>query len=276
MPSRTKPLVLFCTDLRGAAERFFLRRWRAVRRMIRVSEKRLAARYSRRIFLASIPALTVLISLLAVVVVFVIYLDADVPQEVYLTIFYAAYASTAYGAVVCLIGSIMEDILIKAHRENTYIQISGSVMVVSQHSRSAYIDGKWVHYKKMWVIDLADVENVECIRNHLTIKTKARYFHEDASWISYHKTDDGISFDRWWYNENGGKNVDSVDITDFYTFGDRIADHIDHCAGKSRQRELRRQAFRNEMLEIAKNVKRPQRLPDRYKEPERNPYRSKL
>ncbi len=240
-----------------------------MQKMIRVNEKRLAVKYNNRIFLASIPALSILVSLTAVTAIFMLYLDADLPREMYVTIIYALYAAFAYGFLVCLIGSVTEDILIRAHREHTYIQISGSVMVVSQHSRSAFLDWKWVHYKKMWVIKLADVENVECIRNQLTITAKARYFHENADWLKYRTTDDGISFDRWWYDENGGKDVNIIEVTDFYTYGERIARHITHCAEKTRDREQRRQAFRNEMLEIARNVKRPKGIANKYIPPEK-------
>ncbi|MDE6762845.1 MAG: hypothetical protein K2J73_04105 [Oscillospiraceae bacterium] len=243
-----------------------------MRKMIRVNEKRLTAKYNRRIFLAALPAVSMLVSLLAVVLLFIAGHDRELPQEMYRTIFYVAYAACAYGFVVCLIGSVTEEILIRAHREHTYIHISGSVMVVSQHTRTVYRDGKWIHYKKMWVIKLADVTNVECIRDHLTITAEARYFNEDANWLGYSETEDGISFDRHWYDVNGGKQVQSIEVTDFYTYGDRIARHITHCADKTRERNIRRENFRREMLEIAKGVKHSHKLKDRYK-PQKKRYR---
>lgn len=240
-----------------------------MRKMIRVNEKRLTAKYNRRIFLASLPAVSMLVSLLVVVLLFVAGLGNELPQEMYRTIFYAAYAACAYGFAVCLIGSMTEEILLRAHREHTYIHIVDSIMVVSQHTRTVYRGGKWVHYKKLWVVKLADVTNVECIRNHLTITAEARYFNEDAAWLGYSESDSGISFDRWWYDSNGGKPVKSIEITDFYTYGDRIARHIRHCADKVRERERRRESFRREMLEIAKGVNHPHKLKDRYKPPKR-------
>ena len=236
-----------------------------MQKMIRVNEKRLAAKYNRRIFLAALPAVTVLISLLIIVFLFVIRLDGSLPLEMYRAVLYAAYGSVAYGFVVCLVGSIVEDILIRAHREHTYIQIADSVMIVSQHCRTVFRDRKWVSYKKMWVMKLSDITGAECIRNHITLVAEARYFNEDANWLGYNKTDEGIAFDRWWYDLNGGRLVSSVEITDFYTHGERIVRHITHCATKVREREQRREAFRKEMLEIAKNVKHPKRLPDRYR-----------
>ncbi|MBQ5319848.1 MAG: hypothetical protein J6K17_12205 [Oscillospiraceae bacterium] len=233
-------------------------------KMIRINEKRLAAKYNRRIFLAALPALSILISLLIVVLIFVIKLGTALPQQMYRTIIYLAYAAIAYGFIVCLIGSVLEDILIRAHREHTYIHIADSVMVVSQHCRTVFRDWKWVHYKKMWVIKLSEVENAECIRNHITLTAPARYFNEDSSWLGYTKADEGINFDRWWYDTNGGKNVDSLEITDFYTHGERIVRHILHCANKVRAREQRRAQFRREMLEIARNVNYPHKLKDRY------------
>lgn len=243
-----------------------------MRKMIRVNEKRLAAKYNRRIFLAALPAVSVLVSLFIIVLIFMVGLKSELPQEMYRTIFYAAYAACAYGFVVCLTGSVTEEILLRAHREHTYIHISGSVMVISQHVRTVFRVGKRYSYKKMWVVKLADVRNVECIRNHITITADARYFNENASWLSYTETEDGVAFDRWWYDKNGGKPVSSIEITDFYTYGERIARHITHCSEKIRRRDERRESFRREMLEIAKGVKHPGRLPDRYK-PKKKPYR---
>ena len=235
-----------------------------MQKMIRVNEKRLAAKYNRRIFLAALPAVTVLISLLIIVMIFVVKLGSSMPAEMYRTVIYAAYAAVAYGFAVCFIGSVLEDILIRAHREHTYIQIADSIMIVSQHCRTVFRDRKWVSYKKMWVMKLSDVKNAECIRNHITLTAEARYFNEDASWLGYEKSDEGITFSRWWYDKNGGKPVSAIEITDFYTHGERIVRHINHCANKIREREQRREAFRKEMLEIAKNVKHLKRLPDRY------------
>ncbi len=236
-------------------------------KMIRVNEKRLAAKYNRRIFLAALPALSVIISLFIIVLIFVVKLGTTLPQQMYRTIIYVAYGAVAYSFAVCLIGSVLEEILIRAHREHTYIQIADSVMIVSQHCRTVFRDWKWVHYKKMWVLKLSEVENAECIRNHITLTAPARYFNEESDWLGYKRTDEGIAFERWWYDTNGGKNVNSLEITDFYTNGERIVRHILHCADKIRDREQRRARFRREMLEIAKNVNYPHKLKDRYQPP---------
>lgn len=236
-----------------------------MRKMIKVNERRLAAKYNRRIFLVSLPAVSVLISLLAVVLIFVVFLGSELPAEMYRTVFYAAYAACTYCFVVCFIGSATEEILLRAHREHTYIHISGPTMIVSQHARTVYRDGRWIHYKKMWVVKLAEVKAVECIRNHITITAPARYFNENADWLSYSESENGgVKFDRWWYDQNGGKPVDTIEITDFYTYGERIARHITNCAEKVRLRDEQRESFRRRMLEIAENVKHPRKLPDRY------------
>lgn len=237
-----------------------------MKKMIRINEKRLTAKYNRRMFLASLPAISVAVSLFVIVLVFVVRLGAEMPSEMYRTIFFAAYAACAYGFIVCLIGSFASGILVRAHQEHTYIQIAGTVMIVSQHVRTVFSDRRWVHYKKMWVVKLADVEKVECIRGQLTITAHARYFNENTDWLGYSVNEDGngISFDRCWYDTNGGKDVPVIEITDFYTYGERIARHIDHCARKTRDREARRQAYHKEMMEIAKSARHPKKLPDRY------------
>lgn len=181
--------------------------------------------------------------------------------------FYVLYFSVAYSFIVCLIGSIISDVLLKAHTEHTYIEIADSLLVISQHDQTVWNEGGFHSYKKLWIIDLKEVEEVECIKNQLVITAKARYFNERADWLHYEKGESGVDFDNWWYNTNGGKIVQTVEITDFYTHGERIAKRIMFCSKKAIDQAERRERFRKEMLDIAKNTKRRRGISDKYKEP---------
>ncbi len=240
----------------------------------RIDEKRLAAKYNRRLFLINLPSAAILLSLVLIVLLFIILPTTKEPPAVlYRTIIYAAYFCVAYSFIICLTGSIISTIMIKSHKLHTYIEISDSVMIISEHYRTCLQDGKLVYYKKMWLVKLNELTEVSCIKNHLTITANARYFCERYEWLGYEKTENGISFDNWWYDNHGGKNVTTIEITDFYTYGERIARRIAFCAHKIKEREDRREAFRREMLEIAKSSKKNKRISDKYQAPKRRVFR---
>lgn len=226
-------------------------------KIMHVDEKRLARKYNFRIFFVNLPAISVALALGAVVYIFIYKSPEPPPVFLYRAVFYSFYALSGYSFISCLIGTVISEIMIKAHKENTYIEISDSLMVVSQHMRTIFSDGKFKHYKKMWVMNLNDVEDAVCIKNHITITGKARYFYENRDWLKYKNNENGISFDRWWYDSNGGKFVSSVDLIDFYIFGERIVKRILHASDKVRERARRREEFRKHMLGIAAGIKTP-------------------
>ena len=240
-----------------------------MKKTIHADKKRILRKYNTRILLLNLPSLAAGIAALAIVGLFHIIgtENLNIPKVIYSTMFYTLYFSVAYSFIVCLIGSIISDVLLKAHSEHTYIEIADSLLVISQHDQTVFTDGKFRSYKKLWIIDLKEVEEVECIKNHLIITANARYFNENADWLHYEKGDNGVDFDNWWYNKNGGKTVQSVEITDFYTYGERIAKRIMFCSRKAIAQAERRERFRKEMLDIAKNTKRRRGISEKYKEP---------
>ncbi len=245
-----------------------------MKKTFHINEKRVAAGYYRRIFLLNIPSLGILLSILAIVVLFYVPEEnVTIPEVIHQYVFYGTYFCVLYSFIVCLIGSEIADIFLKAHREHTYIEISDYCLVVSQHCQTLFCEGRFRSYKKLWIIDLRSVESVECVKNHITINAPARYFNEDASWLQYEKTENGVDFDNWWYNTNGGKLVHTVEITDFYTHGERIVRRIKFCSEKVIERTERRERFRREMLEIARNTRHQKGISDKYIPPKYRTFR---
>lgn len=242
---------------------------------IHASEKRILGRYNRRIVIACLPAAAALISILIIVLLFyVISPDgAAVPAVLNQVIIYGTYFCVAYLFIVCLIGSIASDILLKAHREHTYIEINDSSLIVSQHSQTVFTDGKRQSFKKLWVVNLKNVEYVEYAKHTVIIGAPARFFHENAERLRYESTPDGIDFDNWWYNSNGGKNVSTVEVADLYAHTERIAGRIQFCSDKIIAREAQREQFRRQMLDIAKNTKHKRGISDKYVPPKRRKFR---
>lgn len=246
-----------------------------MRKTIHASEKRILGKYNRRMIIACLPGAAALVSILIIVLLFyVISPDGvSIPSVLNQVIIYGTYFCVAYLFIVCLIGSIVSDILLKAHREHTYIEINDSSLIVSQHSQTVFTDGKRQSYKKLWVVNLKNVEYVEYAKHTVIIGAPARFFHENADWLHYESTPDGIDFDNWWYNSNGGKNVSTVEVADFYAHTERIAGRIQFCSDKIIAREARREQFRRQMLDIAKNTKHKRGISDKYVPPKRRKFR---
>jgi len=239
-------------------------------RVMRINEKRLARKYNIRILFVNLPAISVALALLVIVYVFIYKNTHRPPDFLYRAVFYSFYAITGYSFAVCLAGTVISSVLIKAHKEHTYIEISDSLLVVSQHMQTVYRDRRFAHYKKMWVANLNDVTDAVCVKNRITITGKARYFYEDCNWLKYVKTENGISFERWWYDQNGGKTVNSVELIDFYSFGEHIAKRILRASHKVRERTRRREEFRRKMLAIAASAAPPTGIvAEKYKNPHR-------
>ncbi len=246
-----------------------------MRKTFHVSKKRILFKYNKILFILNLPSISLLISFLAIVMIFYI-IDSEnvtIPDILNEYIFYGTYFCILYSFIVCFVGSIISDVCLKAHMKHTYIEIADSNLVVSQHSQTVFRDGKPQSYKKLWIVDLKTVEQVECVKNHLFITADARFFHENADWLSYESGADGIDFDNWWYNSNGGKNVNFIEVTDFYTFGERIAKRIRFCSDKIIAREQRREKFRREMLEIAANTHHQRGISEKYTPPKYRTFR---
>lgn len=234
----------------------------AVKKTFRINRKKLSYKYNKQLFLINIPSISVALTLL--VISTAILPHEDTPAIAYRIVFYTLNGIVTYGFVTCLIGSIKASIRIKAHTENTYVEILGSDVVISQHMQTMFQKGKLVHYKKLWVVQLKDIEDAFCVGKLITINAPARLFYQKTDWLKYDHTDNGISFEHWWYNKNGGQNVQTIEFIDYYTYGEAIARRILYCRDKCREKDERYKRFRQEMLSIAASINRPHGISQKY------------
>ena len=226
-----------------------------MKKTFRVNEKKLSLRYNKQLFIVNIPAISIALTLL--IISTVIFPHISQPTIVICIAFYALNGTVAFSFVTCLIGSVKASIRINAHKQNTYIEILNSDMVVSQHMQTMFRGGKRVHYKKLWVIRLNDIKDASYCKGTITINAPARLFYQNTEWLKYKCGDSGINFDHWWYNENGGISVQTVEFVDYYTYGEAVVKRILYCSNKYKQKEERYLRFREEMLNIAANTGNP-------------------
>ncbi len=246
-----------------------------MKKIFNIHSKRVSMKYNRTIFLLNLPSIGGLISFAIIVLLFYVWniSGTQLPPIILYCILIGSYCCILYSFFVCLIGFITAKILLNAHEKHTYIEIDDIHLVVSKHTQTVFEKGKFKSYKKMWIFDLNDIDEVEYYKKHIIIYGKARYFHENTDFLSYTKTEKGIEFSHWWYDKNGGKEVNIVEVPDFYSYGDRIIKKIMRSSTRIKERTDRRQKFHKKMLYIANNTDRKIGLTDRYTEKERKEIR---
>ncbi len=229
-------------------------------KMFHSSKKLIGRRFDRIMLWAALPAAAAAL-ILVVISLMIRYSGGGVPDKLYVTIFAALYCTAAYAFVVSLIYGIIAGRKLEGHEKYSYIEILGQDMVVSEYTGSARIDGELMHYRRLWVMNLSDVEQVTCTRTRFKISGRARKFEQRADRLDYVSDDFGhIDFDNWQLN-SGGEEVTRIDIRDNYFYAESIARRIIYCSEKQKQREIRRAEFRQRMLEIARSGRKTRKKP---------------
>lgn len=219
-------------------------------KMIRCDSKSLDRHYDKLIFLFNLPSLSLAAALFLVNKL--VMSNMAVPDELYRAFFLVLLIAAAYSFTATLLLSVRSTLQLRGNKKYTYIEIIGQQLVISRYLSTVYESRKLHDYRRISLMELADVEEVDCIKNRVIIKGKARHIEGRADWLDYEITDAGrIDFDYWWFNDNGGTVTDNTEFRDVYFYIERIAQRIIFCSEKQKAREIRREEFRRRMLEAA-------------------------
>jgi hypothetical protein len=231
-------------------------------KIFRINERKLTIRYNLRIFFAALPAAGIIAAALLLTYAIIVPFPGQLPQMVYRLMFPIVSFAVLYAAVVVIVGSVIETILLRSHKKHSYIEIKGRYLIVSEHTQTVFRRGKRIAYKKLYIADIKNIDDIICRRDSVTFVIKADFYSDRADFLDYTFDENGdLKFTYWLADEV--KTVKSFTVGDRFTHAERIAQRIFLVAGKVRERDARRERFRREMLERAKSVKRPKRLPDR-------------
>ncbi|MDR0974794.1 MAG: hypothetical protein LBL80_03770 [Ruminococcus sp.] len=227
----------------------------------------LRVRYYKRLLIALFPAEAFIFAAFIVTVFFVIPGGSDVLRVINRLILSGMSLSLLYAFIVYVIGEKLITLHLNMHKSYSFIQINEKSLVVSVYS-GMDIFTKNV-YKKLWVCDIRDIDDIIIRNNHITFKLtrgekSARFYSEPADRLKFHATDNEIVFDDFTV-ENSGTAVRKFTVSDDFALSLRIAQRIFLVAGNVREREARRARFRQEMLERAAKAKRFTRLRDRWR-----------
>ncbi|MDE7293952.1 MAG: hypothetical protein K2N72_05975 [Oscillospiraceae bacterium] len=222
-------------------------------KMIRSAERVIAKRYNKLLLLLNIPSVTMAGALTIISLLIIGQMEA--PPELYRMFYGVLYITLLYAFTVTAVVTAKMNRSLRGHGKYSYIEILGEQMIVSEYVSSARNEGELIDYKRIWVVSLADVEQVTCTERKIIIKAKARFMEDRADWLCY--DDDGqghAEFDHWYFN-TGGKQVDSVEIRDNYFYAEAAARRIIFCSERQKVREMRREEFRRRMIEVAERNK---------------------
>lgn len=226
-------------------------------KLIKVNEKKLLIKYNKRLFLFNLPAISIVLTLLMMTFLPL----GERPPMYYRFTFAMLNAACAYSFFVTLAGFYIINSRIRAHRKDTYIEIFRSDMIVSRSMGAIF--GKSEGFRKLWVINLEDIEEASCCKGIITLTGKARLITGRGEWLGYSCDDtDGLRFDNWWYDDNGGENVTSVEIGNLFTNPERVAERITLMSERVKERKKRFLSYRSRMLELSeksKNMRRSRR-----------------
>lgn len=218
-------------------------------KMIRASSRVISRRYSKLLWLLNIPSLTMGGALW--VISELVLSNMDAPAEVYRMFYGALYLTVLYAFLVTLIVTVAQNRSLRGHSKYTYIEILGEQMIVSEYVSSARGADGIIDYKRLWVVPLAEVEQVTCTERKMIIKAKARFMEDRADWLCYTPDEMGRADFDYWYFTAGGRQVEQIEIRDNYFYADAAAQRIIFSSEKQKAKELRREEFRRRMLEVA-------------------------
>ena len=215
------------------------------------SQKKLKRRYNRRIFLVNTLPLSVILVTAAIVLS---NYNSVNPPSYYYAVSVIFSLAVGYGFVTVLTGSIISSSKQKNHSAHTYVEICGEMLIISRFCQSFSSERKKLVYKKLYVINLHDITDIYFYKKNVVIIAPTRLLYERADWLTYKSDGKTLSFDRWWYDKNGGTLVNGAEIKDMFSSTARIARTISNASGKARKRFEERKHFREKMLSIAQTA----------------------
>ena len=214
------------------------------------NKKLLKNRYNSRIFMLNIPTVSTGLTLAMVV----LFSKGEETIKYYNLIFGLTSLILIYSFVIVGIGSYISAKRIKYNCKDTFIDVVGEYLVVSEFTDARFNRGKMQEYKRLWTIKLSAIEDVYYYDRDIVIMGKGRLIEEQADWLNYSVGRDGPDFEKWWYNENGGKTVHSIELRNKFKYPERIVRVIEHSSGVMRKKEEKRREYREHMLKIAKQL----------------------
>ena len=212
--------------------------------------KKLSRGFDKIMLAVNIPSLTAMAALS--IIYLLIIRRVSVPDDFFRLFITCFFITCAYSFTVSVIVAVIANLRLRGHRKYTYIEIAGEQLVISRYVYTSSGDRGFTDFRRLWVMNLSDVEQVTCTRSRIIIQGKGRFFEAPAEWLDYSAGSSGkIDFDYWWYDEYGGSAVSSASFPDSFFYAEHIAQRIILHSERQKKREIRRNELRARRLQIA-------------------------
>lgn len=227
-------------------------------KFIFVDIKKLKKRYRSIVFAVSVPFFQFII---AIFIVFWFASNKNTNNNMKQYTVFMAIVSLSLLISIIVVGTLISRHFLKVHKKNTFIDISSRILVVSRHSQTYLNKFKQKYQKRLYVIKLSELQSISTAKGKLIVKGKIRFLHEKADWLLYSFNDNGISFEKWWYDNNAGVMMDTLEVPDVFINTNRAVRLVKRLSSLDKERIKRQQKYHDEMLERAKNtpIQRPRK-----------------
>lgn len=231
-------------------------------KFICIDTEKLRKRYRNRMIIISIP----FVQATLVIMCIVIFNNGKIQETDYYS-FLSTLMVICWGSLftIYLNATLYSSHLIKVQKMNTFIDLSQTTLIFSQHCQTVYQKLKPIYYKKLYIIKLSELEDITLVKGKITVSGKIRCLTERADRLLYNSDRNGISFDTWWFDYNSGTFLRSICILDNFKSTPKLLRLFRRASLLETQRKALRLSIHEEIIKKSKATKKIVPYKPRYK-----------
>lgn len=212
--------------------------------------KKLSRSYYSKLFVINIPFVQ-----FSIVMAFFAYFNIVVDGISVKLLWKLCFISTGLIVFVdiILISFIIHHI--NCHRRFTFMELGKKCLVISIHSQTVFDKFKPKYYKKLYVINYKDIDNIRLVKGKICVKGKINVYYEKSDTLFYTFNAYGIAFDNWWYNYNPTKTLDTLKLKNYYIQTSRTLFQARKLSVYEKAIDLKHREFTENMLKLAQQVR---------------------
>lgn len=217
--------------------------------------KKLSRSYYSRLFAINIPFIQ-----FCIVMAFFAYFNVIVDGISKESLWKLCFISLGVIVFLDIIAVIYIVHHVNCHRRFTFMELGKKCLVISVHSQTVYNKFKPKYFKKVYVINYKDIENIRLVKGKIYIKGKINYYYEKSDTLFYSFNAYGIVFDNWWYNYNPTKTLDTLKLKNYYIKTGKSLFHARKLSVYEKSIDLKHKEFTENMLKLAQEVRLKKKL----------------
>lgn len=212
--------------------------------------KKLSRSYYSRLLVINIPFVQ-----FAIVMAFFAYFNLVVDGISSELLWKLCFVSCGFIALIDMFSVTYIIHHINCHRQFTFMELGKKCLVISVHSQTVYNKFKPKYYKKLYVINYKDIDNIRLVKGKISIKGKINVYYDKPDALFYSFNPYGIVFDNWWFNYNPTKTLDTLKLKNYYIQTNKALFQARKLSVYEKAVELKHREFTENMLKLAEQVR---------------------